>query len=240
MATTPAPIPEVGTPPDYPVRAGTTDKAAYLAQVATADARFPVYNDELNAATAALNEAADVTYSNAVGADASATTATTQAGIATTKAGEAATSAVLAENWATTTGKAVGGVDYAAKEYAIGNTVESAKRHASGTVATGSAKAWATSTVEVSGGLKGAKGYAEDAAVAAAAAVAVLPAGTINDALIAPDKTWSSEKVASELHDKTQIDDTTNTLTSVWSSSKTSEEITKAKPSTAFLMTYSI
>ena len=92
-----------------------------------------------------------------------ATTATTQAGIATTNAGEATASAALAENWATATGRTVDGSEYAAKEYAIGNTVESAKRHASGTVATGSAKDWATSTVEVSGALKGARGYANDA-----------------------------------------------------------------------------
>ena len=82
MATTPTPIPEVGTPPDYPVRAGTTDKAAFLAQVATADARFPVYNDELNAATSAINAAAVVTYDNALRASESAATAKDSAQVA--------------------------------------------------------------------------------------------------------------------------------------------------------------
>lgn len=57
------------------------------------------------------------------------------------------------------------------------------------------AEQWATSTTEVAGGFKGAKGYAEDAA----AAVATLPEGTINDLLVATDKAWSSQKISDEL-----------------------------------------
>ena len=86
MATTPAPIPVVGTPPDYPVRAGTTDKAAYMAQVAAADARFPFYNNELNAATAALNAAAGVTYDNALAAAQSVADAEEQVSLAANQA----------------------------------------------------------------------------------------------------------------------------------------------------------
>ena len=146
------------------------------------------WSDQVNAVQGEIN----TSESNAAN---SASTATTQAGIATTKASEASTSAQLSEDWASTTGTTVDGSEYSSKEYAIGDTVESAKRHASGSVATGSAKDWATSTTEVSGGLKGAKGYAEDAA----ASVAVLPEGTINDALIATDKTWSSQKISDEI-----------------------------------------
>ena len=46
-----------------------------------------------------------------------------------------------------------------------------AQDHASGSVATGSAKEWATSSGVVDGGEKGAKGYAQDAAASAASAL---------------------------------------------------------------------
>lgn len=55
------------------------------------------------------------------------------------------------------------------------------------------AQGWATSLTVVSGGLYGAKYYAQQAQ----AAVAVLPDGTINDLMIAADKTWSSAKIDS-------------------------------------------
>ena len=84
---------------------------------------------------AAVQDATQVSYNNAVEAAASATTATNQADIATTKAGEASASAALT------------------------------------------------------------KGYAEDAA----ASVAGLPEGTINDRLIAPDKTWSSINISNKI-----------------------------------------
>ena len=64
---------------------------------------------------------------------------------------------------------------------------------------------WATSLTEVSGGLFGAKYYAQQAE----AAVSALPAGSINDAVTAVDKAWSSQKVSSELAAKvSKIGDT--------------------------------
>lgn len=54
---------------------------------------------------------------------------------------------------------------------------------------------WATSLTEVSDGLFGAKHYAQQAE----AAVSALPAGSINDAVTAADKAWSSTKVSAEL-----------------------------------------
>ena len=92
-----------------------------------------------------------------------------------------------AKSWATTTGSLVSG-DYSSKEYAVGTTAQSSyqwaqktgstvdggtgyssKEWAVGTtVADGSAKDWSTSTTVVAGGLKGSKGYAEDAAASAA------------------------------------------------------------------------
>lgn len=59
------------------------------------------------------------------------------------------------------------------------------------------AQSWATSLTVVSGGLYGAKYYAEQAQ----AAVAVLPAGTINDLMTATDKTWSSSKINTQKQD---------------------------------------
>ena len=111
-----------------------------------------------------------------------ATEAETNAGTAQTKAAEALASAELSEQWATTTGTLVEATDYSAKEWAQGTTSASAKRWATDTGATvdgseyaakeyasgsavpsGSAKEWATETGVVDGGLKGARGYAQDA-----------------------------------------------------------------------------
>ena len=89
-----------------------------------------------------------------------------------TKTVEARDSATLASQWATKTGSVVATLEYSAKEYAVGAAVESAKRHASGTTTTGSAKDWATKTgseVVVGQGF-GAKKYATDAEAAASAA----------------------------------------------------------------------
>ena len=63
---------------------------------------------------------------------------------------QAADSATLSKNWATTTGELVAATDYSSREWAIGAVAESAKR-------------WATELTEISGGLKGARGYAQDA-----------------------------------------------------------------------------
>lgn len=69
--------------------------------------------------------------------------------------------------------------------------------NASGTVVTGSAKDWASAPedVEVIPGYKSSMHWA----LKAAAAVAVLPPGTINDGVVAPDKTWSSQKIMDEV-----------------------------------------
>lgn len=65
-----------------------------------------------------------------------------------------------ATDWATLTGSDVNGSgEYSAKEYAVGTFVPA-----------GSSKRWATSTTTVAGGLKGAKGYADDASSSAGSA----------------------------------------------------------------------
>lgn len=69
----------------------------------------------------------------------------------------------LAEDWATKDTDYVSGTDNSAKSWAIGGT-------GSGDPAAGSAKEWATSTSTVDGGLKGARGYANDASTSASAA----------------------------------------------------------------------
>lgn len=104
---------------------------------------------------------------------------------------DASGSATLAQQWATVTGAQVAATDYSAKEYAVGTTVPAgsakswasltggtvaggeygAKEYAVGTaVPAGSAKSWATSTGVVTGSLKGALGYAQDASGSASAA----------------------------------------------------------------------
>jgi hypothetical protein len=96
-----------------------------------------------------------------------------------------------AKEWATATGAAVDTAEFSAKEYATGTTATlgsskswatvtggvvvtgeySSKEWAQGTIAD-SAKRWATSTTVVSGGLQGAKGYADDASTDATASAA--------------------------------------------------------------------
>lgn len=69
------------------------------------------------------------------------------------------------------------------------------------------ALSWATSLTEVSGGLFGAKYYAQQAE----AAVSALPAGSINDSVTAADKAWSSTKTSTELAAK--VNKTGDTMT---------------------------
>jgi len=72
--------------------------------------------------------------------------------------------AASAKRWASDTGATVDGTEYAAKEYASGSVVPSgsAKEWANG-LTQESAKRWATELTAISGGLKGARGYAIDA-----------------------------------------------------------------------------
>lgn len=69
----------------------------------------------------------------------------------------------LAEDWAKKTNGFVEGSENSAKSWAVGGTGD-------GDPAAGSAKEWATSTSTVDGGLKGARGYANDASGSASAA----------------------------------------------------------------------
>jgi len=78
----------------------------------------------------------------------------------------------LAEDWAKKTSGFVEGSENSAKSWAVGGTGD-------GDPAAGSAKEWATSTSAVDGGLKGARGYANDAASSAGtASSAASAAGT--------------------------------------------------------------
>lgn len=80
---------------------------------------------------------------------------------------------------------------------AASEAMDLAIANASGTVEAGSAKAWASKAedAEVLAGQYSALHWAAKAA----ASVAVLPEGTINDAMVAAEKTWSSEKIFSEI-----------------------------------------
>jgi hypothetical protein len=146
----------------------------------------------------AASSSASAASTSAANAANSASSMTESVNTCTTKAGEASTSAtnsaesatdsvgnaLEASNWAkllnalvpiyneSTNSTSTSGSDYSAKEYAVGTTVESAKRHASGTVSTGSAKDWATKTASevVSGQGFGALKYANDAAASASSA----------------------------------------------------------------------
>jgi hypothetical protein len=123
----------------------------------------------------------------------SATTATVQASIATTKANEAVLSSVLAKDWANKTEAVVAESEYSAKEYAQGEVVESAKRHASGVTTTGSAKDWANKTGSevVIGSGYSAKHWAD----IAVGAFSALPGGVVNDGIVSPVDTWSSQNL---------------------------------------------
>lgn len=74
-----------------------------------------------------------------------------------------AADAQLAEDWAKKTSGFVEGSENSAKSWAVGGTGD-------GDPVAGSAKEWATSTSTVDGGLKGARGYANDASSSAGSA----------------------------------------------------------------------
>lgn len=103
----------------------------------------------------------------------------TNAGIATTKA-------QLASDYAQKVNATVETGTYSSKEHAIGDLTTSG----------GSAKAWATDTASPDGTTsKSAKTYAEEAA----AAVATLPAGIINDAQTTDTNAWSAAKIGAQI-----------------------------------------
>ena len=83
----------------------------------------------------------------------------------------------LAEDWAKKTNGFVEGSENSAKSWAVGGTDD-------GDPTAGSAKEWATSTSAVDGGLKGARGYANDASASASSAsgYATTALGHANDA----------------------------------------------------------
>ena len=83
----------------------------------------------------------------------------------------------LAEDWAKKTNGFVEGSENSAKSWAVGGTGD-------GDPTAGSAKEWATSTTTVDGGLKGARGYANDASASASSAsgYATTALGHANDA----------------------------------------------------------
>lgn len=116
----------------------------------------------------------------------------------------AATASEVAAELAETNAETAQGLSEAARDLSIAN--------ASGTVAAGSSKDWA-SKAENSEVISGAYSALHWAAKAAAS-VAVLPAGTINDGLIAADKTWSSNKISGI------VDDSLTATDKTWSSSK--------------------
>lgn len=98
----------------------------------------------------------------------------------------------LADDWAQKTDDYVSGTDNSAKSWAIGGT-------GNGDPAAGSAKEWATSTSVVSGGQKGALGYANDASASASSAsgFATAASGYADDASGFADAASASATAAS-------------------------------------------
>lgn len=91
--------------------------------------------------------------------------------------------------------KAIGDATYVNAQWAETKASEAATSESNASGSATLANSWATSLVVVSGGLYGARYYAQQAQAAAA----TIPTGTINDSITTTTDTWSSSKISSSL-----------------------------------------
>jgi len=181
--------------PIYPDRNSIAPggETQYVIDTGVADNNLPLWNTSLINLDANVSTNADVAYNNALESAASAVAAQTAQGLS-----ESARDASIdyangtgagngsSEQWATLTGAEVVTGQYSSEEHAIGTTVP-----------TGSSKSWASTAEDVL--VDGINYSSLHWAAKAKSAVATLPAGTINDGLVALDKAWSSQKITDEL-----------------------------------------